>query len=149
VRAVVQRVARASVTVGEEVVGSVERGLCVFVGVAVEDGDADAEVLATKVVRLRIFEDAAGKMNHDVLEAAGKVLAVSQFTLLGDTRGGRRPSFGSAMPPERASELFDVFCAHCRTLGAAVATGRFRTHMQVSIENDGPVTLLIDTKKAF
>lgn len=148
-RAVVQRVTHASVTVDGEIVGRVGAGLCVFVGVAEGDTEADAAALAAKVVGLRVFEDDAGKMNRDVLEHGGAVLAVSQFTLLGDVRKGRRPSFTSAMEPARASSLFERFCEECRAQGASVATGRFRTHMKVALENDGPVTLLVDTTRVF
>jgi D-tyrosyl-tRNA(Tyr) deacylase len=121
----------------------------VLVGVARDDGEADAVALAGKVVPLRIFEDGEGKMNRDVLEAGGSVLAVSQFTLLGDARKGRRPSFTDAMEPDHANALFERFVAECRSRGATVETGRFRTHMRVSLENDGPVTLLLDTRKVF
>ncbi|HVU05938.1 MAG TPA: D-aminoacyl-tRNA deacylase [Polyangiaceae bacterium] len=148
-RAVVQRVVRASVTVGEETVGSIGTGLCVLVGVGREDTEADAAALAEKVAGLRIFEDEAGKMNRDLQEAGGSLLAVSQFTLFGDVRKGRRPSFGDAMDPEGASVLFERYCAASRALGIAVETGRFRTHMVVRIENDGPVTLLVDTRRSF
>lgn len=148
-RAVVQRVTSASVTVDERIVGDIGAGLCVLVGVGREDGDDDADSLAAKVAGLRIFEDGEGKMNRDVLEAGGAVLAISQFTLFGDARKGRRPSFGEAMLPERAEALFDRFCETCRRLGVRVATGRFRAHMRVHIENDGPVTILLDTKKLF
>ena len=148
-RAVVQRVNHASVTVEAELVGEIERGVCVLVGVGRDDTEADAAALADKVVGLRIFEDDAGKMNLGVLEAGGALLAVSQFTLFGDTRKGKRPSFGEAMEPARAEALFEQFCAECRTRGAQVETGRFRTHMRVTLENDGPVTILIDTKRAF
>jgi D-tyrosyl-tRNA(Tyr) deacylase len=147
VKAVVQRVKRASVTVDETVVGRIEHGLCVLVGVARSDTPDDARALASKIVGLRIFEDDAGKMNRDVLEAGGSVLAVSQFTLLGDVRKGRRPSFGDAMDPDGASVLFEQYCEETKKLGAAVETGRFRTHMVVSLENDGPVTLLVDTAR--
>ena len=148
-RAVVQRVNHASVTVEGEVVGRVQLGVCVFVGVGREDTDLDAIALADKVVGLRIFEDDAQKMNLSVLEAGGAVLAVSQFTLFGDVRKGKRPSFSEALEPVRAQALFEQFCAECRTRGARVETGRFRTHMQVALENDGPVTILIDTQRAF
>ena len=120
-----------------------------LVGVARGDADADAQSLAEKVASLRIFEDDEGKMNRDVLEVGGSVLAVSQFTLLGDVRKGRRPSFGLAKEPDEANRLFERFCASARGLGIPVATGRFRTHMRVVLENDGPVTILIDTEKAF
>ncbi len=148
-RAVVQRVSHASVRVGEELVGRIEQGLCVLVGVAKDDADADARTLAEKVVGLRIFEDASEKLNLAVGDVGGAVLAVSQFTLLGDTRRGKRPSFTDAMEPARANELFEAFCAACRALGVTVATGRFRASMRVELENVGPVTILIDTKKTF
>jgi D-tyrosyl-tRNA(Tyr) deacylase len=148
-RAVVQRVRRAAVTVGDEEVGRIDGGLCAFVGVATADRDEDAVSLANKVVGLRIFEDDEGKMNRDVTETGGALLAVSQFTLLGDVRKGKRPSFGAAMEPEGARQLFERFCAACRGLGVRVATGRFRADMQVELVNDGPVTILLDTEKAF
>ena len=149
-RAVVQRVNYASVTVEGAVVGRIERGLCVLVGVGREDDEADATILADKVVGLRIFEDDAQKMNLSVLDVSGAaVLAVSQFTLFGDVRKGRRPSFSEALEPVRAEELFELFCAACRALGVRVETGRFRTQMRVALENDGPVTILIDSKRAF
>lgn len=146
-RAVVQRVTSAQVTVDGEVVGKIAAGLCVLVGVGQGDSDADAAALAKKIVALRIFEDAAGKMNESVLDQGGALLAVSQFTLLGDVRKGNRPSFGEAMEPEGAKALFEAFCAHARAAGVTVQTGRFRAHMLVEIANDGPVTILIDTKK--
>ena len=129
--------------------GRVERGLCVFVGVGKGDDESHAATLADKVVGLRIFEDDAEKMNLGVLEVGGSVLAVSQFTLYGDVRKGKRPSFTEALEPVRAEALFEQFCAECRARGARVETGRFRTQMLVSLENDGPVTLLIDTQRAF
>jgi len=148
-RAVVQRVNHATVIVDEEVVGRVELGVCVLVGVGRDDSEDDARALADKVVGLRIFEDDAQKMNLSVLEVGGAVLAVSQFTLFGDVRKGKRPSFSEALEPVRAEALFEHFCAECRTRGAHVETGRFRTHMRVELENDGPVTILIDTERAF
>lgn len=148
-RAVVQRTLRAQVKVDGEIVGRIDTGLCVFIGVARDDTDSDADGLAAKLVGLRIFEDESGKMNRDVLEVGGAVLAVSQFTLLGDVRKGRRPSFGDAMEPERASALVERFCAACRHLGARVETGRFRADMHVELTNDGPVTILVDSKRAF
>ncbi len=148
-RAVVQRVSRAQVQVQGETVGRIERGLCVLVGVGRDDQPADAETLADKVVNLRIFEDEAGKMNLDLLAAGGAVLAISQFTLLGDVRKGRRPSFSEAMEPVGAQALFEAFCAACRKLGAEVQTGRFRAEMAVELVNDGPVTILIDSKRLF
>ncbi|HEY0463649.1 MAG TPA: D-aminoacyl-tRNA deacylase [Polyangiaceae bacterium] len=148
-RAVVQRVNYASVSVEGAVVGRIDRGVCVLVGVGQGDDEQDATTLADKVVNLRIFEDDAQKMNASLLEVAGGLLAVSQFTLLGDVRKGRRPSFSEALEPVRAQVLFEHFCAECRARGAHVETGRFRTHMQVALENDGPVTILIDSKRAF
>jgi D-aminoacyl-tRNA deacylase len=147
-RAVVQRVSEAQVTVDGELTGRIAGGLCVLVGVGIRDGDAEATALADKIVRLRIFEDSDGKMNQSLLDVGGALLAVSQFTLYGDTSKGRRPSFVGAMEPARAEQLFELFCESCRNLGVTVATGRFRTHMSVSLVNDGPVTLLLDTDKA-
>jgi D-tyrosyl-tRNA(Tyr) deacylase len=148
-RAVVQRVSRAEVDVDQRVVGRIDAGLCVFVGVARDDAEDDVRALAAKIIGLRIFEDDGGKMNRDVLEAGGSILAISQFTLLGDVRKGRRPSFGDAMEPGGANVLFESFCAACRGLGARVETGQFRAHMRVNLTNDGPVTILVDTKRAF
>lgn len=144
-----QRVTRARVEVSGELVGTIERGLCVFVGVAADDSGADADALAEKIVGLRVFEDAAGKMNLALAEVGGRLLAVSQFTLLGDVRRGRRPSFSLAMDPGGAEPLFERFVGRARLLGLEVATGRFRTEMQVSLVNDGPVTLLVDTRRQF
>jgi len=149
VRAVVERVARASVTVEGERVGQIGKGLLVLVGVADDDSESDARALADKVAGLRVFEDESGKMNHDVAAAGGKMLAVSQFTLLGDVRRGRRPSFTRAMAPDPARELFELFVRTCRDLGLVVETGRFRASMQVELVNDGPVTILVDTRGAF
>ena len=144
-RAVVQRVTEAQVTVDGELIGRIAAGLCVLVGVGSRDGDAEARALAEKIARLRVFEDSDGKMNQSLLDVGGALLAVSQFTLYGDTTKGRRPSFVGAMEPVRAEQLFELFCATSRNLGVTVATGRFRTHMSVSLVNDGPVTLLLDT----
>ena len=146
-RAVVQRVSSAQVASEGELTGKIDAGLCVLVGVGSADGEADAATLADKVVKLRIFEDEAGKMNKSLLDVGGALLAVSQFTLYGDTRKGRRPSFVDAMEPVRAEALFEAFCAACRAQGVTVATGRFRTHMSVSLVNDGPVTILLDTDR--
>jgi D-aminoacyl-tRNA deacylase len=146
-RAVVQRVTSAEVSVEGELTGRIDAGLCVLVGVGQDDAEADATSLADKIVKLRIFEDEAGKMNKSVLDVGGALLAVSQFTLYADTSRGRRPSFVKAMEPGRAEQLFEFFCSTARNLGVAVATGRFRTHMSVSLVNDGPVTLLLDTDK--
>jgi D-tyrosyl-tRNA(Tyr) deacylase len=148
-RAVIQRVNHAQVSVEGSTVGRVELGLCVLVGVGREDTEQDAVALADKVVGLRIFEDGAQKMNLSVLDVGGAVLAVSQFTLFGDVRKGRRPSFTQALEPARAEGLFERFCAECRAHGVRTETGRFRTHMLVSLENDGPVTILVDTQRAF
>ncbi len=148
-RAVVQRVLEASVTVEGEVVGRIDQGLCALVGVAQDDDGRDVELLVNKVSQLRVFQDAEGKMNHGLADIGGTLLAVSQFTLLGDVRRGNRPSFTLAMDPERAQLLFEGFCAGVRARGITVATGRFRASMRVALVNDGPVTILIDTKKAF
>jgi D-tyrosyl-tRNA(Tyr) deacylase len=145
VRAVVQRVTSAQVLSEGELAGKIDAGLCVLVGVGSADAEADATTLADKVVKLRIFEDEAGKMNKSLLDVGGSLLAVSQFTLYADTSRGRRPSFIGAMEPTRAEALFEAFCAACRNLGVTVATGRFRTHMSVSLTNDGPITILLDT----
>jgi len=130
-------------------VGEVGAGGCVFVAVGRDDDDADADTLADKVVGLRVFEDEAGRMNRSLLDTAGSVLAISQFTLHGDARRGKRPSFSNAMEPERANQLFEKFCDRCRELGVPVQTGTFRAHMVVELVNDGPVTILLDTKKQF
>ena len=145
-KSVLQRVARAEVRVEGAVVGSIERGLMVLVGVAEGDTDAEADALATKVAALRIFEDEAGKMNLSVADVAGSVLAISQFTLLADTSRGRRPSFTLAMRPPEAERLFDRFCQTLRAQTLRVETGRFGASMQVELVNDGPVTILLDTR---
>ena len=144
-RAVVQRVSRASVTIESEVVGTVGRGLLVLLGVAPNDTEAGARWLAEKVAGLRIFPDDEGKMNRDVVEAGGGLLVVSQFTLYGDCRKGRRPSFVGAAPPEIAEPLYEAFVAAVRAQGIPAATGRFGAMMQVELVNDGPVTLLVET----
>ena len=148
-RAVVQRVSRAEVRSQGEVTGRIERGLVVLLGAGQGDSEADADQLADKVVGLRIFEDAAGKMNLALAEVGGALLVVSQFTLYGDCRKGRRPSFVDALAPGPAEELCNRFVAQARAAGARVETGRFRTMMQVELVNDGPVTLLLDSRKAF
>jgi D-tyrosyl-tRNA(Tyr) deacylase len=147
VRAVLQRVSEASVAVDGTVVGSIGAGLCVLLGVAQGDTAADAEWLSAKAVELRIFEDAAGKMNLSLLDVGGELLAVSQFTLLGDAQKGRRPAFTAAARPEEAQPLYEKFCALCRERGVRVAKGIFRATMQVRLVNEGPVTLLIDSRK--
>lgn len=144
-RAVVQRVRSASVTVGAETVGSIGAGLCVLVGVTHGDDGAMARKLAAKLWGLRVFDDVDGVMNRSVAEVGGEVLVVSQFTLYGDARRGRRPSYVAAARPEHAEPLVEAVVARLRGHGAEVATGRFRTHMEVSLVNDGPVTLLLET----
>lgn len=144
-RAVVQRVREASVAVDGEVVGAIGHGLCVLLGVGTADADADAARLSRKIVGLRIFEDDAGQMNRALADVGGGMLVVSQFTLYGDCRRGRRPSFTAAAPPAQAEALYERFVASARAEGVAVETGRFRTHMQVALVNDGPVTLLLDS----
>ena len=148
-RAVVQRVTRAEVTVGGERVGRIERGLLALVGAAKDDTDEDGQAIVDKLVGLRIFPDDAGQMNRSVAEAGGALLIVSQFTLLGDARKGRRPSFIDAMAPEAAQALYERTVAYARTTGVPVETGRFRADMQVALVNDGPVTILLDSKKLF
>jgi D-aminoacyl-tRNA deacylase len=142
-RAVVQRVAEAAVTVDGATVGQIGPGLVVLLGVGHDDDPAMAAAMAGKVARLRIFEDEAGQMNRSVLDTGGAVLAVSQFTLLGDTRKGNRPSFIAAARPEVAEPLYERFVAALRELGVEVATGRFRTAMRVALVNDGPVTIIL------
>jgi D-tyrosyl-tRNA(Tyr) deacylase len=149
VRAVVQRVSEASVTVEGRVTGSIGAGLCVLLGVAQGDTVADAEWLSAKALELRIFEDEQGKMNRSVLEVGGGVLAISQFTLFGDARKGARPGFIDAARPEVAQPLYSRFCALVRARGVQVGEGVFRATMQVRIVNEGPVTLLLDSKKTF
>ncbi|MFL5375729.1 MAG: D-aminoacyl-tRNA deacylase [Myxococcales bacterium] len=146
-RAVVQRVSEASVTVDGKVVGQIGPGLCVLLGVAQGDGVADATFLSTKVCELRIFEDEAGKMNRSVLDTGGAILAISQFTLLGDAQKGRRPSFILAARPEEAQPLYAKFCALCRERGPRVEEGVFRATMTVRIVNEGPVTLILESRK--
>lgn len=148
-RAVVQRVSRASVTVGGEIAGEIGRGLLVLLGVAEGDGPDDADYLAEKTVGLRIFEDDDGKMNRSLAEVEGAMLVVSQFTLLGDCRKGRRPSFIAAARPEQADQLYQRFVEAVRGQGIPTATGRFQQHMNVALINDGPVTILLDSRKEF
>jgi len=148
-RAVLQRVSRASVEVEGRIVGRIGVGWLVFLGVAKGDGDADADKLAAKVAGLRAFEDGAGKMNRDVAEAGGSILVVSQFTLLGDCRAGRRPSFIDAADPAEAERLYVRFANKLSEAGLQVETGTFRADMKVELINDGPVTLLLDSRKAF
>jgi D-tyrosyl-tRNA(Tyr) deacylase len=148
-RAVVQRVSRASVTVDSAVVGAIERGLLVLLGVGQDDSEIDAEYLAGKIVGLRVFEDENEKMNLSVRDVSGAVLVVSQFTLYGDVRKGKRPSFDAAARPERAKELYEYFVAQVRGKGIRCETGIFQAMMQVELVNDGPVTILLDSGKTF
>jgi D-tyrosyl-tRNA(Tyr) deacylase len=145
-RVVLQRVSRARVVIDGEVVGAIERGLLVLLGVAADDTEAAAEWLADKVVGLRVFADAEGRMNRDVTEVGGSVLVVSQFTLYGDCKKGRRPSFVGAAGPELAVPLYEAFVDAVRARGVPTATGRFGAMMQVELVNDGPVTIVIDSK---
>jgi D-tyrosyl-tRNA(Tyr) deacylase len=148
-RAVVQRVSRASVQVEGKTIGAVERGLLVLLGVAKDDVEGDADYLAEKIVGLRIFEDADSKMNLSVVDVGGAMLAVSQFTLFGDVRRGKRPSFDEAARPEQAVRLYDYFVARVRAAGLRCETGKFQAMMDVELVNDGPVTILVDSKKEF
>jgi len=148
-RAVVQRVKEARVEVNWNVVGSIGQGLLVFLGVGKNDGDEDISYIVDKLLHLRIFEDDQGKMNRSVLDIGGEILIVSQFTLFGDCRKGRRPSFADAAPPEQAEVLYEECIKRLRTAGITVATGKFREMMKVFILNDGPVTILLDSKKLF
>jgi D-aminoacyl-tRNA deacylase len=148
-RAVVQRVSRASVTVGGKLVGEIARGLLVLLGVAEDDTEADADYLAEKISGLRIFEDGAGKMNLSTAEIDGAMLVVSQFTLFGDVRRGKRPSFDGAARPEQAKALYGHFVQRIRALGLRCETGRFQEMMDVELVNSGPVTVLLDSKKLF
>ncbi|HVO58579.1 MAG TPA: D-aminoacyl-tRNA deacylase [Dongiaceae bacterium] len=148
-RAVLQRVSRARVTVAGTVSGETGAGLMILLGIARGDAPATAAALAEKAANLRIFEDAAGKMNLSLLDVKGGALVVSQFTLYGDARSGRRPSFIAAAPPEVAKDLYEAFCASLRGLGVSVATGVFQAAMSVELINEGPVTILLDSDKLF
>ena len=148
-RAVVQRVSRAKVTVNGSVVGEIGMGLLVLLGVGQEDGDSDGTYLAEKITGLRIFEDADGKMNLNVIDVGGSILAVSQFTLFGDVRRGKRPSFDAAARPEVARGLYEFFVESIRAAGLRCETGRFQETMQVELVNEGPVTILLDSRKNF
>ncbi len=148
-RAVVQRVSGASVDVDEERVAEIGTGLLALVAVGQDDTEDDALKLARKIAQLRIFGDDEGRMNHSLLEIGGSLAVVSQFTLLGDCRNGRRPFFGAAARPEHAEPMIEVLVAEARRLGCEVATGRFQTEMRVALVNEGPVTLLLDTRDAF
>ena len=145
-RAVIQRVKQSSVTVGDEIVGNIGSGLLVLLGVADRDQPADADFMAEKIANLRIFEDEQGKMNRSLIDIGGEMLVISQFTLLGDCRKGRRPSFTEAADPNKANELYEHFVRQVRKTGVQVATGRFRAMMEVSLINDGPVTLIVESR---
>jgi D-aminoacyl-tRNA deacylase len=148
-RAVVQRVSRAQVAVDGEIVGEIDRGLLVLLGVAHADTEADADYLADKIVGLRIFEDENGRMKLDTAAIGGGILVVSQFTLYGDVRRGKRPSFDTAASPERARQLYEHFVDRIRAVGLPCQTGRFQEMMQVELVNDGPATILLDSTKTF
>ena len=148
-RAVVQRVTSAKVTVGDRTTGEIGHGLLVLLGVEQEDGRADVQYISAKIRDLRIFSDEAGKMNLSVLDRQGAVLVVSQFTLSGDARNGRRPSFASAAPPQIARALYEDVVRELTDSGLRVATGEFQASMQVTLVNDGPVTILLDSRKTF
>ena len=149
-RAVIQKVTQSSVTVEDKVVGSIDKGLTILLGVGPEDTHEDIDYLVDKILNLRIFEDEQGKMNLSLMDVGGQLLVISQFTLYGDCRKGRRPSFTSAAPPQKANDLYLAFVEACRQKGVAkVQTGEFGAHMKVDIVNDGPVTLLLDSQKNF
>ena len=148
-KALLQRVTKASVTVGGEEVGRIGEGLVVLLGVAAGDTERDADYLVRKIVNLRIFTDAADKFNLSALDIKGEILLISQFTLLADARKGRRPSFTDAAPPERAEALFNYAVGLARASGLKVATGRFQQHMEVEIHNNGPVTIMLDSREKF
>jgi D-tyrosyl-tRNA(Tyr) deacylase len=148
-RAVIQRVSRAQVAVANEIVGQIANGLLVLLGVSKADSEADADYLADKIVGLRIFEDANEKMNLSVVDIRGEVLVVSQFTLYGDVRRGKRPSFDDAAPSERARELYEYFVGRIKAAGLKCETGQFQATMKVELVNEGPVTILLDSGKAF
>jgi len=148
-RAVVQRVSQAKVTVEGEITGQIDVGLLVLLGVGRGDAEADATYLAQKILGLRVFEDAQEKMNRGVQDVGGSILAVSQFTLYGDVRRGKRPSFDGAAPPEKARQLYEFFVEQIRAAGLRCETGRFQAAMKVDLVNEGPVTILLDSRKEF
>lgn len=148
-RAVLQRVSEASVTVDGRTIGAIERGWLVLLGVTAADGPADVAYLSDKILNLRAFPDEAGKMNLSVLDVGGSLLVVSQFTLYGDCRKGRRPGFSDAAPPAQADALYQSLVTTLRTAGVKVETGQFQAHMDVALRNDGPLTLLLDSQKTF
>ena len=148
-RALLQRVSRASVTVEEQIVGQIDQGLLVLLGIGQGDGEPEVKTLVDKIVQLRIFGDEEGKMNRSLLDIQGEILVVSQFTLYGDCRKGRRPSFDGAGPPELARTLYEYFVARARERNSIVSTGEFQAYMAVELVNDGPVTILLDSSKLF
>lgn len=148
-RAVIQRVKESSVIVDDEVIGSIDAGLLVFLGIGNDDGMDDIDYLIEKIVNLRIFEDTEGKMNLSALDLGKEIMVVSQFTIYGDCRKGRRPSFFAAAPPDKAERLYDVFVDKIKRYDLNIATGEFQAMMDIDLINDGPVTLLIDSKKEF
>lgn len=148
-RAVVQRVKNAKVSIEHSVHGQIQQGLLVLLGIGKDDTASDMQYLADKIIHLRVFEDAAEKMNVSLLDIQGSLLVVSQFTLYGDCRQGRRPGYDKAARPEQAKALYEAFVTYCRSFGIPVETGKFQAHMLVEIYNDGPVTLLLDSKKEF
>jgi D-tyrosyl-tRNA(Tyr) deacylase len=148
-KALIQRVTSASVSVSGEEVGRIGKGLCVLVGVAAGDSEKDVEYLVQKTIGLRIFADESGKFNLSVLDVKGELLLVSQFTLIADTKKGKRPSFTGAAPPDEAEKLFDEFVKQSKSSGLKVETGRFQQYMQVEIHNDGPVTIMLDSRDKF
>ncbi len=147
-RALIQRVTGASVSIGGETVGRIGQGLVVLLGITHDDNEQDCRFLADKVVNLRVFSDVEGKMNLSLLDVGGEALIISQFTLYGDSRKGRRPSYTEAAPPEKAIPLYEMFIGEVKNAGITVATGQFGADMQVNICNDGPVTLMVESKKA-
>jgi D-tyrosyl-tRNA(Tyr) deacylase len=148
-RAVIQRAGHSSVEVNDQVIGEIYKGLVVFLGVGVDDEEEDCSYLADKISGLRIFEDSSGKMNLSIKDTGGEILCISQFTLYGDCRKGRRPSFIAAAAPEKAAFLYDKLCHMLRNKGLKVETGQFQAKMKVTVDNDGPVTILLDSKKHF
>ncbi|HZM87717.1 MAG TPA: D-aminoacyl-tRNA deacylase [Blastocatellia bacterium] len=148
-RAVVQRVTEARVEIDGETIGEIGAGFLVLLGVARDDNPADADYLAEKIANLRVFDDDEGKMNRSILKTGGAMLVVSQFTLYGDVRRGRRPSYSDAAEPEKANQLYEYFVARVRSRGVTVETGVFQAMMKVGLTNDGPVTILLDSRKAF
>lgn len=148
-RAVVQRVSKAKVIVDGNIVGKIDKGLAVLLGVGLDDSEDDIKYLSDKIVKLRIFEDQNDKMNLSLLDIKGELLIISQFTLYGDLRKGKRPNFMNAAPPDIAEDLYNKFVGKCTSYGVKVETGEFKAHMEVELVNDGPVTILIDSKKNF